>query len=63
MAEGQMKPEAAAGLALIGAMTTGLAALLLATWLLVRSDGGGAAIALVAAALAFGLAANAVLRN
>ena len=58
-----MKKESAGGLAIIGSMTTGLAALLLATWLLVRSDGSGAALALVAAAVAFGLAANAVLRD
>jgi hypothetical protein len=52
-----------AGLALLGSLVTGTLGFLLTVFLVLVGEPMGAAVTLLAAALAFGLAANALLRG
>jgi hypothetical protein len=55
--------EALVGLAALGCAITGVASLVVALWPLVSLDYLGRGVGLAAAALAFGLLANALLRD
>ena len=57
------KAETIAGIAVLLAVVTGIAALIVAVFSFAGANWVGAGICLVAAALAFGLVANAVLRD
>jgi len=63
MSEKLDKPAAAAGLAIYSAMITGVFSIVVAVFSFFNYNWVGAGVSLVAAALAFGLVANAILRN
>ena len=63
MAENRNKLSTVIGLATVGASITGVVSLIAAFFPLIDSDFAAAGTCLIAAALAFGLLANAVLRG
>jgi len=63
MAENRNKLSTVIGLATVGAGFTGVVSLIAALFSLIDSDFAAAGTCLIAAALAFGLLANAVLRE
>ena len=63
MPDKQNRPDTIAGMALYAAMFTGFIAIIVAIFAFASANWVGAALSLVAAALAFGLVANAILRH
>lgn len=57
------KPETVVGIALLAGMLTGLASLVVALIAFLNTDWMASSLGLIAAALAFGLVANAALRR